>query len=114
MKTYFENNKIKFIRQKKFIDCIDTNELPFDFYLPDYNIAIECQGIQHFKPIDYFGGIQRFNKTSKMDKIKKKLCNKNNIKLFYYSNIFEINYIDIIYLDKNKLIEDIFKLKKAE
>ena len=118
-----ESNLEKEIRKEleinnlKYIPQYNTNWLgkqSLDFYLPDYNIAIECQGIQHFKPIDYFGGIQRFNKTSKMDKIKKKLCNKNNIKLFYYSNIFEINYIDIIYLDKNKLIEDIFKLKKAE
>lgn len=24
-----------------------------DFYLPEYNAAIECQGIQHFEPIDF-------------------------------------------------------------
>lgn len=26
-----------------------------DFYLPDYNVGIECQGIQHIMPIN-FGG----------------------------------------------------------
>lgn len=30
--------------------------LPFDFYLPEHNICIEFDGMQHFKPIDYWGG----------------------------------------------------------
>lgn len=28
----------------------------YDVYLPDYKIALEYQGDQHFKPVDYFGG----------------------------------------------------------
>lgn len=27
-----------------------------DFYLPKYKIGIECQGIQHYKSIEYLGG----------------------------------------------------------
>lgn len=30
-------------------------KLFLDFYLPDQKIAIECQGGQHFKPIELFG-----------------------------------------------------------
>jgi len=58
-----------------------------DFYLPDYNIAIECQGIEHFEPHDFFGGIYDFKKTIIRDKEKKKLCNDNKVKLVYYTNL---------------------------
>lgn len=39
---------IKYERYKKFSWLKKQN---LDFYLPDYNIAIECQGIQHFEPL---------------------------------------------------------------
>ena len=52
-------------------------------------MAIECQGIQHFVPIEYFGGIDMFEKQKKMDELKKQLCEKHNIKVLYYTNILE-------------------------
>jgi very-short-patch-repair endonuclease len=62
-----------------------------DFYLPDYNIAIECQGIQHFKPVDFANkGLawanNEFNKNLKRDKRKNKLCKENGIQILYFSN----------------------------
>ena len=56
-----------------------------DFYLTDYNIAIECQGEQHFKPIDFFGGEDELNIIKERDRIKRQLCEENNIKLLYYT-----------------------------
>lgn len=44
----------------KFYMAILCNTLPFDFYLPYYNTCIEYDGVQHFKPIDYFGGEKEF------------------------------------------------------
>ena len=35
---------IKFESQKTFDDCNNILPLRFDFYLPDLNIVIECQG----------------------------------------------------------------------
>ena len=83
-------NNINFERQKRF-DWLGLQSL--DFYLPDYNIAIECQGIQHFEPIDFFGGINEFEKTIKRDIVKKQLCYQNDIKLIYYTNIENKNII---------------------
>ena len=68
-----------------------------DFYLPKYNIAIECQGLQHFEPIDFFGGKKSFEHRIKLDENKLKLCNENGVKLEY------INYDD----DINKRLEEI-------
>src|SRR6266403_1366101 len=48
--------KINFIKQMKFEKCVHKKMLMFDFYLPDYNICIEFNGLQHYKPIKIFGG----------------------------------------------------------
>lgn len=55
----------------------------FDIYFPKLNIAIEYQGIQHQKPINFFGGEQAFIKNQERDSRKKKLCKANNCSLFY-------------------------------
>ena len=75
------NKNINFISQYKFNDCKNIKTLPFDFYLPDLNTCIEFQGEQHYKPINWFGGIPVFNQLIKRDKIKEKYCLKNEIKL---------------------------------
>lgn len=87
-----DNNNIKYIKQKTFKECKDIKLLKFDFYLPEYNMCIEFDGIQHFKPIERFGGIDGFKKTKQNDKTKNIYCDKNNIKLLrikYNENIFE-------------------------
>lgn len=69
--------------QKKFDWLIHKNKLSLDFYLPDYNIAIECQGEQHFKARKLFGGQEGFEYNLLRDKIKNELCKKHNIKILY-------------------------------
>lgn len=78
--------------QKRFKDCRDVKTLPFDFYLPDEYIAIEYDGEQHYRAIDYFGGEERLEYVQKHDTIKTKYCEDNGIKLLripYYKNIEE-------------------------
>lgn len=57
--------------------------LELDFYLPAYNIAIECQGEQHYRPIKHFGGETKFKKTVECDQRKARLCEENGVRLFY-------------------------------
>ena len=59
-----------------------------DHYLPEHNIAIECQGIQHFNPVDFAGkGKEWANQSFKENKIrddsKLKKCLANDIKMIY-------------------------------
>ena len=93
---YFIENGVSFIHQKKFKECKDIKELPFDFYLPDINTCIEYDGRQHFEVIDRWGGLLGLIDQQKKDKIKTEYCETNNIKLF------RISYKDNI---KNKLNE---------
>ena len=67
-----------------------------DFYLPKHKLAIECQGIQHFEPIEFFGGNKAFEYRKKLDENKLNLCSENNVEMFY------INYNDKL---ENKIDE---------
>lgn len=60
-------------------------KLWLDFYLPDYNIAIECQGEQHFNKFRWEKDETKLKERQLRDKIKKELCEKHNIKILYYS-----------------------------
>ena len=73
---------ITYEREKTFKKCKSKLKLlQFDFYLSKSNTCIEFDGIQHFKPIEWFGGIDAFNKRKKYDKIKDNFCKENNINL---------------------------------
>lgn len=73
--------EIKFITQYRFDDCKYQHTLPFDFYLPDLNILIEYDGELHYKSIEHFGGIERFNEGRIRDDIKTRYSNEHNIRL---------------------------------
>lgn len=96
-------HKILYIRQKRF-DWL--GKMSLDFYLPNYGIAIECQGKQHFESVDYFGGNESLENTKERDLRKKQLCEKHNIKILYYANyIYPFPYN--VFNDKNTLISEI-------
>lgn len=75
-----------------------------DFYLPDYNIAIECQGKQHFEPFHFFNGEEGLIETKERDKKKMELCKHNNVKLLYYAN-YQYNFPYEVITSKNKLLK---------
>ena len=94
-----KENKIIFEREKRFDWLVYKKNMKLDFYLPEYNAAIECQGIQHFEEVLYFGKLEE---RLKRDWLKKELCEKHNIALYY------INYDDSINETFNKII-NLFK-----
>lgn len=83
------------VRNLKFL-----NGLTLDFYLPEYKIGIECQGIQHFKDCRMF----KSEKVIERDNIKRKLCLENGVKLLYYSNL-KIDYPYEVITDINNLLK---------
>lgn len=100
VKKFLTKNNITFIQEKKF-KWLNNQRL--DFYLPKYNIAIECQGEQHFVPI-IFGNYSKEQAKKNLiyinekDLLKKQLCEENNIELIYYTSKelnkkFNKNYI---------------------
>jgi hypothetical protein len=93
MKILFE------YRYKNFIWLKSKRKLELDFYIPQFNIAIEVQGKQHFKANQYFGGNNGYEKTIKRDKLKKELCQQYGVKLYY------INYNDNTENELNNILQ---------
>ena len=91
-----ENNGVDYIHECSKKDLKWLGKQKLDFYLPSKKLVIECQGLQHFKPSN-FGG-----------KIDKKIClNKNieyDIKKF---NKCTENGLNVTYIvdDKNSIID---------
>ncbi len=61
---------INYEYQKTFPDLKYKSYLSYDFYIPSQSILIEYQGIQHYQPIDHFGGEATFKKQQKHDQMK--------------------------------------------
>jgi very-short-patch-repair endonuclease len=95
IRRYLEENNILFEQQKRFDDCRNTFELPFDFYLPKQNVLIEYDGRQHYEPVKAFGGEESFEKRKENDMIKNSFAKKSGIDLiripyFEYNNVEQI------------------------
>ena len=104
IETFLLKKKIIFETQKKIEKCKDKRELPFDFYLPDYNLCIEYDGEQHFKNNEFFGGEDAFKIRQKHDKIKNDFCEENNINLLRisYKQFNEVEDLIYNYIEKIK------------
>ena len=85
IKKILDDNNIKYVQEKRFDDCKYKNSLPFDFYIHQYKTCIEYDGIQHFQPIDHFGGENAFIQTQYRDSLKTIYCNSNNFTLIRIS-----------------------------
>ena len=100
-------DELKIEYQKEFKVCIDNIRYRFDFYLPKYDLMIEYDGEQHYKPMRYHKdnedkNIEDFIKRQKRDEIKNNYCRDNNINLLripYYEKE-NIDSIIINYLQR--------------
>lgn len=102
------NDNINFEEQKTWDWLIYKSHQFVDFYLPDYKIIIECQGIQHFEKVSFFGGIDELQETIVRDKNKLKLCNEHGLTIMYISNLGDnYNYPYEVYTDIKTLINKI-------
>lgn len=109
IRELLKNNNIIFEEQKQFPWLKYKGFLKLDFYIPKYNIAIECQGEQHFANYRFEKTDERLKLRQERDKIKKDLCNKNGINIIYYTNVNyeKYNSNDFIIKNKEELIKKI-------
>ena len=105
-KILFENN-VDYEVEYSFDDLYGIagqNLLRFDFAVKDANnkvkCLIECQGEQHFMPVEEFGGELQYQKQIKNDQIKRDYAEKHGILLI------EISY-------KNKKEDSVLNILKA-
>jgi len=58
--------------------------LEIDIFIKELKVGIEYQGIQHFEPVDYWGGIDALQKLKVRDKKKKEICDSLGIPIVYF------------------------------
>jgi len=69
-----------------------------DIFSEKYNIGIEYQGEQHFNLHKFNNNSnEKLNKQIERDKIKIEKCKNNNIKLYHFTYLKNINYNNIDY-----------------
>lgn len=77
VEAFLKKCNIKHVREYS----IPNYRYRYDFYLPDTNTFIEFHGVQHYRPVEYFGGKEAFIKIKKRDLRKKMLVEEIGGKL---------------------------------
>ena len=91
-------NTFPFFEREKTFDWLkDKRKMRLDFYSKDLNLALECQGEQHFINRGVYRNLEN---NIRHDKLKYELCIKHNIKLIYYFPRFFNIYNNEFYKDK--------------
>lgn len=101
VRKYLKEKSIDFTEQYRIEDCKYNRPLPFDFAVfknGELEYLIEYNGIQHYKPVEFFGGIDNLEEILFRDNIKQRYCYYNNIEL-----------IEIPYWKDDKYIREIIK-----
>ena len=96
--SFFNEHGIEFVKNKTFFNLLGVNgkNLSYDFYVVfnKHEYLIECQGEQHYRPVEHFGGEKRFLIQQEHDKRKRD---------------FALNYgFDFLELPYNMNKDDIF------
>ena len=109
MTGFLNENHIEYEYQKKF-DWLGSQSL--DFYLPQYNVAIECQGSQHFENDKFYKSLDI---VKERDERKRLLCLENNVELIYtMEEKYVKKYENIDNLCFSNLEEMLAEIKKRE
>lgn len=82
-KNVFDNHNYEYKQQMKYsgLTGIGGNLLSYDFIINDFNCLIECQGAQHYFPIEFFGGEEQFEVQQFHDELKREYAREHGIKL---------------------------------
>ncbi len=78
---FLKERGIRFTREKQFSDLRHIGALRFDFFLDDLNVAVEYNGMQHYRSIGLFGGDEGFKSVRVRDGIKRAWCVQNDVRL---------------------------------
>lgn len=81
IKRWLETTDYQFESQKCFPDLQYEKSLRCDFYLQEFNLIVEFDGIQHFEPVEAWGGFEKFRRVQARDRVKDVYCTEKRINL---------------------------------
>jgi len=79
--VYLEKLGIAYVKEYSFTG----SRFRYDFYLPDVKVLIEFHGIQHYKPVELFGGAEGYYDTVCRDLAKAILADGKDIPLLVFN-----------------------------
>jgi len=87
----------------------ENGRLYLDAYIDELHVGIEYDGEQHFRPIEFFGGIESLKLGMKRDIIKDTYCLKSRMNLLRIPFTIKLDQIPIIIIEflkqcKEKLV----------
>jgi len=100
VQQWLDINEIPYATQYTFNDLKHRNKLRFDFCIFDSNsktikLILEFNGMQHYKPREFFGGIESFKTLKICDGLKEDYCKFHNIPLLIVK-YDEFSLLDVI------------------
>lgn len=97
VRQFLDELGVEYITQASKNELSFLERLRLDFYLPKLNVAIECQGIQHFCETSFF----EHGKVRERDERKYSLCTENGVEMLYFAK--NAKWFDKLpfYKDKN-------------
>lgn len=109
IREFLTDLNIHFEEQKGFDWLRYKKEMKLDFYIPNKNIAIECQGEQHFESFRFEKDSSRLELRKERDKKKAELCKENGVQIIYFCNKKTAEtYAEDAFWDLNTLKEKIY------
>ena len=83
----------------------DRFNLELDCYEHSLKLAIEYNGIQHYKYVPYFHkNKEAFYNQKYRDDMKRRICRENRVNLIEVPNTVDVNNIERFLIDKLKII----------
>ena len=104
-----EKNNIQYIKE---YSPSWAHRKRYDFCIENKKLIIECQGEQHYTPVDFANrgddwAQKLFNKNQERDKLKKQYAEENGYKVIYYTDLSYNKFNEIKNL--NDLLTEIIK-----
>ena len=112
IRIFLSKNNIVFEQEKRFNDCRNIYPLPFDFYLPQYNLCIEFDGSCHFKKTNWNGEYteeqlkENLESYQLRDQIKNDYCKSHNITLLRFNNLKTVEEELMKYFQEHGIIKE--------
>ena len=110
LKKYIEKEKLPYSIVKQYKSDFLKRQM-IDLFIPELNIGIEYQGIQHFQPVSRFGGEKGYLESIERDTRKNRICSENNLRLIYFT--YNKNHVTENYMfDVITNFDDLIKIIK--
>lgn len=92
--------------QVSYNDCRYINPLRFDFRVVTEKgvTLIEYQGIQHYEPVEFFGGAEEYQNVVCRDEIKRDYCKKQGIHLLEIPYTYDTKAKVLDFLKRNGIV----------